>query len=92
MFENLFPLIIGVILVATPSFVIGWATGVGTIKDRNKKVTDALERYTKTAKRLADEQPEDAYWRGYASGVESTLKALYTFLATFEGDKKNGSS
>ena len=89
---DFFALLIGAILVAAPSYVLGWASGVGTLKNRQKKVTDALDRYNETVKEWSTKEPNDVYWKGYASGVESTLKALYTFLATFEGDKKNGSS
>lgn len=78
-------LLVGMILVALPAYVLGWASGVGTARNRNRKMVEALENYAKKIEEFSG-QGDDTYWRGYASGVESTIKAMYTFLSTFTGD------
>lgn len=92
MFEQLFPLFIGVVLVAAPSYVIGWWTGVQSLRDRNRKVVRAMEAYSKKIASYKDSESSDVYWRGYTAGVESTIKALHSFVATFTGDKNEESS
>jgi hypothetical protein len=87
---DFFPFLIGVVLVASPAFIVGFWSGAETLKNRHKNLTKVLEQHQKTIKQWNEGHSGDRYWQGYASGVESTLKALYAFLATFKSEDDDG--
>lgn len=88
---DFFALLIGVILVAAPAYVIGWATGVGSLRYRNRRFEKAINDYRKQMTEWTDRKSDQHsdYWMGYSSGVQNVLQALHSFLATFEEDEED---
>lgn len=85
-----FPLLIGLILVAAPSWVLGWHYGARSFKDRTVKWQKALAESNKVYSQWADTPHGREYEAGYAQGLSDTLNTLAAFLDRAE--VKNASS
>lgn len=73
-------ILIGVILVAAPSWVLGWHFGVRSFRDRNRRLIQAIEDNNKVYREWAD-SPEGTNWEaGYQAGISHTLNTLAGFI------------
>jgi hypothetical protein len=65
-------------------WALGFKYGAQDWRDRNRAYIKALKDFNDRVQKWSNSASGSVYWEGYANGVSSTLKALYSFLAKYE--------
>ena len=77
---DFFALLIAVILVAAPSWVLGWHYGVRSFRNRNTAMMTAIEDNNRIYKEWADSEDGTNWEAGYQAGITATLNTLGGFI------------
>ena len=78
--SEFFPFLIGVILVATPAWLMGWYFGAQTLKTRHRAYLKAIEENNTMYKDWGKTDAGSNYERGYQDGIHATLNTLAGFI------------
>lgn len=77
---DFFAVLIGVILVAAPSWVLGWHYGARSFRDRTRKFKKAIEESDYIYTRWSQTSEGKDFELGYKTGTRDVLNTLAAFL------------
>lgn len=81
--ETILALLVGLLLVAMPSWLLGWHYGAQSLRNRHKKLIRLMEESNNQIKE-SNLLRGSNWYDGFASGVSTTLTSFEMFLEKFK--------